>query len=266
MWFVDLLFGRKRSADLPPPEDAPLPPMRLPPFRSAQPAYVSPPVPRPMPLPADAEEYWMDYSKSGEMAKRRRIVFLLASPGQMVTGIDLEQRRVRTYRLDRMGTVTNPRTQVALPAAAFFAANPVVRVQDWTFGDRPEDIANKMLQQMVCQILMMVLVAQAGAGMTPRALDAIMDYIQRDNRFAVRADFVPKGDKSLVWPILRGRVLALKPRRDHLLAYVETLNENWDNSRRFTVLNDAVTALCHIDGGPTDAQRRLAMEVEAAGK
>lgn len=279
MRLLRFLFGRAAEVTAP-PEDMPLEPitsfaalarpsrpsdtrkMVIAPTRSA--AFAGEPVvARPAP---EEQEYWIDYSKPGEAPRRRRIVFLLASPGNMITGIDLDQRRIRTYRLDRIGAVTNPRTNIALPAEDFFAANPVVRVQDWTFGDWPQNVANKMMQRMICQISLMVLLTQAGAGMTPRALDAIMDYIQRDNRFAVRADSIPTGDKYQVWPILRNRVLSLKPRRDHLLAYVKTLNENWDNARRFTVLNDAVTAICHIDGGPTDAQRRLAMEVDAAGK
>lgn len=267
-WF-DWIFGRRDKTPHP-REDEPLPPMRLAPAASSsRPSYVQQPQPAPLPptkhqrIP-DTFEYVVEYSTGGDPPRPRNVVFLLASPGAMITGIDLTKRRIRTYRFDRILSVTNPRTGVTLTAPDFFAAEKVVDLTAWNDTDASREMAMIMLKEMICQISVAVLMAQAGQGMTAKNLDAIMTYVQRDTRFAVRADFVPKGSKADVWPVLRDRIFTLKPRREYIAAYVETLNDSWENPRRLAALNDALTALCYFEGGPTEAQRRLGIEINNA--
>lgn len=256
MGLLDWLFGRKPRVD-----DIPMKPLNLAPLEPTQPQR---PVPTAVSAPSiDREEYAIDYTVPGFAMGRRRVRFLIATPPGLLTGIDLEKRRVRHYQKDRISLVIDPRT------GETFDASSLARILGGAFPiDIDPDVAPAietaliLRKSMISQLSIMCLIARADGYADGRSLETIMDYTRRESRFAVREGWVPRGPKSDAWAPLRTMVSELTPRRADLEAYVTTLNEDWDNPRRMTAFNEALNALVGLKGRPGPGVQSIIDEVD----
>lgn len=205
----------------------------------------------------------IQYTRADGAKVRRTICFLVASPGGLLTGIDLDKRRVRTFRLDRISNATDENGVEIGDILSHIAARSAVLSADLEESNPDRAVALAMRKDMLPALSLLVLMASTNGPMSPLAHEAIMKYAARDNRFAVREGWVPAGDKRRVWPILADLVLQLQPKRGDIDAYVKSLNEEWDNARRFEVLNEALAAIGQIDGSVTKAKLELANAINS---
>jgi hypothetical protein len=206
-----------------------------------------------------------DYTPDGGALGRRRVRFLVGSPSNMLTGIDIDKRRIRTYRLDRISAAFDASGNRAADVLSHIVAESSVDPLDLVEQDPDRDLALTMRKEMLAALSLLTLMATTDGRMSLQAHKSIMEYVVRDNRFAVREGWVAAGDKRRVWPILADFVRDLRPLRTDLSAYVLSLHEEWDNSRRFKVLNEALVTVGQIDGRPTAAKIELAEQINRLG-
>lgn len=210
--------------------------------------------------PTDGE-FWMDYTSEGGESRRRRVIFLSASPPNLIQAIDLDRNRVRSYRLDRISGITNANAD-RMTVAEFLADSPPFRRGDLTPTTDTEKMALRIRKELLCQLSIILTLAKADGPIDSITLDLIMAYAARETRFAVIEGWVPKGEKASAWPILRDMVIRMDPSPDHLEAYIRTVNEEWSNPRRFKALNDALSEMVNRNGAPSGEALRLARQIE----
>jgi hypothetical protein len=269
MPFLDWLFGRRREP-LPAPE--PLPALDLGELFSVHP---TPPMETGLSTPSPVKDILpvppagapgiviLDYTVPGHEMQPRRVRVLVGSPGNLVTAIDTDKRRVRHYRLDRIAAIRDPYNGQELTQNTIIGPNAVIPPNDLlAHEDTPFGVALVLRKSMICQLSILSLIARADGSASPRALDRIEQYARRENRFAVNEGWVAAGPKADAWPILRDMIRRLEPRREDLEAYVATLNDDWENPRRFEALNEALSDIARMMGATNTAVRSMASEVE----
>lgn len=211
------------------------------------------------------ETFDIDYKTENAPERRRRVEILFGSPGNLVTGVDLAVRRLRTYRVDRIKLLTKCSTGETFEPTAFFTTHPATLASTLPADNTPNTASHEIRRAMYCQLSLLKLVATADGPMTATNCDRIMEYVKRENRFATREGWVQTGDKRAVWPEVRKLIDNIEPRREHIDVYVGTLRENWDNSRRFSVLNDALASLANQSGNPSPTTVALVTIINRGG-
>jgi hypothetical protein len=209
----------------------------------------------------------MDYTVPGREMSRRRVRFLIGTPDYLLTAIDLEKRRIRHYRMDRINLIADLRTGETFAASQFVSVLGDAFVADTNPVQAPAiETALILRKSMICQLSIMTLLARSDGSPHPRAIETIMDYARRESRFAVREGWVPRGPKADAWQPLRTMIEEISPRRSDLDVYVATLNEEWENPRRMAAFNDALIALAGLSGRPGPGLRMMVEDIERLGR
>lgn len=214
---------------------------------------------------AEPNEIWIDYATQDSPVRRRRVIPLCASPGPYLTAIDLDLRRVRTYRRDKIVLAGRARTEDSLdirdlPATGAFDPKDF-ESNYYGLNPDPHEMAAILRKGMICPLSILKLIAVTDGDMSNADTDLIIDYARREARFAVNDGWVPIGEKKNAWPILADMLRSLQPRREHLDCYVLTANEDWRSPRRFAALNQAMENLGAAQGKPSAALVGIANEV-----
>ncbi|MCX7298860.1 MAG: hypothetical protein NTX73_00460 [Rhodobacterales bacterium] len=161
---------------------------------------------------------------------------------------------MRTFRLDRFGLVFGPNGAPVEIRLGYILANTPIKEIDLLEKENDRDIALRMRKAMLAPLLILTLMARASGALSPKAIDAIMSYTRRENRFVVQEGWVPVGDKRGVWPFLREMIIILAPDRADLDAYLANIYDEWGTKPRFDALTEALAKVAHADGTATFEQ------------
>lgn len=196
----------------------------------------------------------------GEQPIKRTIRPLFCTPDNLLTTIDLTVGRVRTYRIDRIEAVFDQAgsSRTAMEYLAEF--HPTI-IRDLNCTDQISDMAIQMRKAMISQGAIMAIMARVSGGTHREKNDVLIRYLKRDNRFAVRTDYLHTGRKAESWSVLAGMLASYGDRSEDLEIYVKTLRDEWENPARIDALGSALTEMANLNNGPTIGARRVGEKI-----
>lgn len=210
------------------------------------------------------------YTDRNGTTSERSAIILCGSPPYVMTIIDLDKRRIRHLSEGGVSSMVDVATGEECPTSVYWDATSTFPYDPYIYYTQPQSMALAIRRQLVSQISLMLLIAEAAEIARDQALDQIVEYSKRECRFAVSDGEVPYGRKQGAWPILRDLVTILRPRREHVEAYVKSLWDDQYNGRRINVFNEAMMRLAMTNGTMEGARlarmKSLSLEINEFGR